>query len=98
MLFNLTFNQLFIPLIAVCILAVAIIVFWGKVQKETLRQAQLKRLKTLNPPQKGRNHGSLPPRQYYLTRQMTKPTPEEEHLLEQYFKLHPGEARGAQRR
>lgn len=98
MLFNLTFNQLLIPLIAFCILAVVLVVFWGKVQAESLRQAQQKRLKSLNPPQKGRNHRSLPPRQYYLTRNMAKPTVEEEHLLEQYLKLYPDEARGTQRR
>lgn len=98
MLTRITFNQLLIPLVLICILAIVLLAFWRKIKSENLRQAQLKRLKELNPPPKGRNHNSLPPRQYYLTRNMAKPTPEEEHLLEQYLKLYPEEARGAQRR
>lgn len=97
MLSTLTFNQLVIPLILACFFTLAALAFWIKVRKETQKAAQLARLAELKPPKKGQNHRSLRPRQYYLTRTMTKPTVEEEHLLTVYVKLHPEEARSPRR-
>lgn len=93
MLPTLSFNQLVVPLVMACFFALAALAFLVKVRKEAQKAAQLKELADLKPPKKGQNHRSLPPRQYYLTRNMTKPTPEEERLLEVYVKLHPEEVR-----
>lgn len=98
MLLLLTFNLFVFPLVLACFFALAALAFLVKVRKQAHQTAQEKRLAELNPPKKGHNHRSLPLRNYYLTRNMTKPTAEEEHLLEVYVKLHPEEARGAQPR
>lgn len=98
MLLFLTFNQFVVPLVLACFFTLAALAFLVKVRKEAQKSAQLKRLAELKPPKKGQNHRSLPPRQYYLTRNMAKPTVEEEHLLEVYVKLHPEEARTSQPR
>ncbi len=91
--FALTFNQFVVPLMLVCFFTLAALAFLVKVRREAQKAAQLQRLAGLKPPKKGQNHRSLPPRQYYLTRNMARPTPEEEHLLEVYVRLHPAEAR-----
>lgn len=98
MLLLLTFNQWVFPLVLACCCTLAALAFLVKVRKEAQKAAQLKALAELKPPKKGRNHRSLPPRNYYLTRNMTKPTPEEEHVLEVYMKLQPEEARAASAR
>jgi hypothetical protein len=96
MLLLLTFNQFVVPLVLACFFALLALSFLVKVRKEAQKAAQLKRLAELKPPRKGQNHRSLPNRQYYLTRNMTKPTAEEEHTLEVYVKLYPEEARASQ--
>jgi len=96
MLLALTFNHLVVPLVLACFFALAALAFLVKVRKEAHKAAQKKRLLALKPPKKGQNHRSLPPRQYYLTRNMAKPTPAEEHLLEVYVKLYPEAAQAAQ--
>lgn len=93
MLLLLTFNHFVVPLVLACFCALAALAFLVKVRKEAHKAAQDKRLADLKPPRKGQNHRSLPPRQYYLTRNMTKPTAAEEHTLEVYVKLYPEEAR-----
>lgn len=98
MLLALTFNQFVVPLVMACFFSLAALAFLIKVRKEAQKAAQLKALASLKPPKKGQNHRSLPPRQYYLTRTMAKPTREEEHLLEVYVKLNPIEARAPQAR
>lgn len=91
---NLTFNQLVVPLGMMATLALVLLAVLVNLRAASRKQSQQKRLNELKPPKKGRNHKSLPNRQYYLTRGMAKPTPEEEHLLEKYLKLHPEEAKG----
>lgn len=92
---TLTFNHLVVPLLLTCAFALSALAFLVKVRKEAHKAAQAKRLAGLKPPKKGRNHRSLPPRQYYLTRNMAKPTAEQEHVLNVYVKLHPEEAQGS---
>ena len=92
---SLTLNVLLFPLVASCLLALVALGFWIKVRRETQRAAQLESLGKLKPPRKGHNHRSLPIRQYYLTRNLARPTPAEELLLEVYVKLHPAEATGS---
>lgn len=96
MLPGLTFNQLVVPLVLACFFSLGVLAFLVKVRKEAQKAAREKQLAELKPPKKGQNHRSLPMRQYYLTREMAKPTAVENHLLEVYRKLQPQEARGPQ--
>ena len=80
-------NQLAIPFALCFITLMAVLYFLHQAQLNRQKQQQAKRLSDLSPPAKERNHRSLPFRQYYLTRQLTAPTEQDELLLKQYSEL-----------
>ena len=80
-------NQLAIPFALFFFAIMAVLFFLHKAHLARLHKLQQQRLSKLKPPAKDRNHRSLPVRQYYLTRQLTAPTEQDELLLKQYTVL-----------
>lgn len=82
-------NTLLIPIGLLFVAAIALLVFMLKVRREGRKSVSAKRLDTLKPPSKGRNHRCILPRPYYFTLEMAKPSTEDSFLLTAFLKLLP---------